>query len=67
MAGRGNCLSGDAAGFGKKHRLSFMERFFKGEGRALVQREVERMKPQVIFFTKSLLTSSLPLSALGQG
>ena len=47
--------------------VSFMERFFKGEGRALVQREVERMKPQVIFFTKSLLTSSLPLSALGQG
>ena len=28
--------------------VNFMERFFKGEGRALVRREVERMKPQVI-------------------
>ena len=30
--------------------VNFMERFFKGEGRTLVQREVEWMKPQVIFF-----------------
>ena len=34
----------------KNITVSFMERFFKGEGRALVQREVKRMKPQVIFF-----------------
>ena len=32
----------------KNIAVNFMERFFKGEGRALVQREVERMKPQVI-------------------
>ena len=33
----------------KNIAVSFMERFFKGEGRALVQREVERMKNQVTF------------------
>jgi len=27
---------------------NFMDHFFKGEGRAIVRREVERMKPQVI-------------------
>ena len=32
----------------KNIAVSFMERFFKGEGRALVHREVERIKPQVI-------------------
>ena len=32
-----------------------MDRFFKGEGRALVQREVERMKNQVIFIYLLLL------------
>ena len=26
---------------------NFMDHFFKGEGRAIVRREVERMKPQV--------------------
>jgi hypothetical protein len=33
----------------KNIAVNFMERFFKGEGRGLVRREVERMKPQVIF------------------
>ena len=33
----------------KNIAVSFMEWFFKGEGRALVQREVERMKNQVTF------------------
>ena len=33
----------------KNIAVSFMERFFKGEGRALVQHEVERMKNQVTF------------------
>ena len=33
----------------KNIAVSFMERFFRGEGRALVQREVERMKNQVTF------------------
>ena len=54
----------------KNIAVNFMERFFKGEGRALVQREVELMKPQVIicvFFTENLLTSSWHLSAPGQG
>ena len=34
----------------KNIAVSFMERFFKGEGHALVQREVERMKPHVMIF-----------------
>jgi len=34
----------------KNIAVCFMERFFKGEGRALVQREVQRMKMQVIVF-----------------
>jgi len=54
----------------KNIAVSYMERLFKGEGRALVQREVERMKPQVIiciFFTENPLTSSWHLSAPGQG
>ena len=33
----------------KNITVCFMERFSKGEGRALVQREVERMKNQVTF------------------
>ena len=39
----------------KNIAVCFMERFFKGEGRALVQREVERMKNQVIFIYLLLL------------
>ena len=54
---------------------NFMDHFFKGEGRAIVRREVERMKLQVIFFfvvnllryENMLTTSSWCLSALGQG
>ena len=30
---------------------NFMDHFFKGEGRAIVHREVERMKAQVILFS----------------
>ena len=61
----------------KNIAVNFMERFFKGEGRALVRREVERMKPQVIvcaslyyetfFITKNPLTSGWHRSAPGQG
>ena len=29
---------------------NFMDHFFKGEGRALVRREVEQMKPQVVSY-----------------
>jgi len=54
---------------------NFMDHFFKGEGRAIVRREVERMKLQVIsFFVVNLLcyrnmltTSGWCLSASGQG
>ena len=35
----------------KNIAVSFMEHFFKGEGRAIVRREVERMKPQVIAYS----------------
>lgn len=35
----------------KNIAVTFMERFFKSEGRALVQREVERMKNQVTFIS----------------
>ena len=61
----------------KNIAVNFMEHFFKGEGRALVRREVERMKPQVIvcaslyyetfFITKNPLTSGWHHSAPGQG
>ena len=61
----------------KNIAVNFMERFFKGEGRALVRREVERMKPQVIvcaslcyetfFITKNPLTSDWHRLAPGQG
>jgi len=54
---------------------NFTDYFFKGEGRAIVRREVERMKLQVIsFFVVNLLcyrnmltTSGWCLSASGQG
>ena len=54
---------------------NFMDHFFKGEGRAIVRREVERMKLQVIFFFvvnllrygNMLTTSGWCLSASGQG
>ena len=39
----------------KNIAVCFMECFFKGEGCALVQREVERMKNQVIFIYLLLL------------
>jgi hypothetical protein len=39
--------------------VNFMEHFFKGEGRAIVRREVERMKPQVIAYSLYCQSSSL--------
>ena len=50
----------------KNITVNFMERFFKGEGRALVRREVERMKPQLIvcsFFFANLLYYENPLTS----
>ena len=35
----------------KNIAVNFMEHFFKGEGHAIVRREVERMKPQVIAYS----------------
>jgi len=39
---------------------NFMDHFFKGEGRAIVHREVEQMKAQVVFLTSFLCSFSSP-------
>ena len=38
---------------------NFMDHFFKGEGRAIVRREIERMKHQVIVYSLYCQPSSL--------
>ena len=39
---------------------NFMDHFFKGEGRAIVRREVERMKAHVVFLSSFLCSFSSP-------
>jgi len=47
LARRGGRSPGDAASHGLEYPKNFMDHFFKGEGRAIVQREVKHMKPLV--------------------
>ena len=59
----------------KNIAVNFMEHFFRGKGGAIVRREVERMKPQVIVYSLYSQSSSLRkpansgwhLSAPGEG